>query len=274
MRPCDLDDDKIYKNLDDRLGADTTPTLGAVLKSQIADVFGEDALDEDFVIELASADDVVKSIVGGNHEIHDAAMDVYGATDVLAAVCRIVRGMGVESDGAKKIMDMFEWDSHWPEADEIGGEFTGDVIETDSCDGYVNVGDAYMVSESALTPAQRSRVVDGCYTPPARIALAMRAMRELAGHCFLCVDADPPGDDWEDGPDEDVHVIAVVTHDGSEHMFGEVVNNPHIAQYLVADAGAIHAKLKNELDEAFAGPMSGDKWPDASGRIFGWIINR
>ncbi len=81
--------------------------------------------------------------------------DTYGNTNkVLVALAERAAGLHYDSPDAKAILDEEDWANHWPVVD-ADGLLTGDVVETDDCDNYLNVADMAMISDDDVRPKQR-----------------------------------------------------------------------------------------------------------------------
>ena len=83
--------------------------------------------------------------------------NTFGNTNTeLVALAERATGMRYDSPDAKAILNEADWTSHWPvvDADSL---LTGDVVETDDCDDYWNVGDEAMIAEDDLHPGQRGQ---------------------------------------------------------------------------------------------------------------------
>lgn len=93
--------------------------------------------------------------------------DTYGNTNKkLRRLAEEAAGLHYKSVEADKILDQTDWQNHWPVID-ADGELTGDVVETDDCDNYVNVGDMAMIDIDDLPASKRRTIeqekIDGTY---------------------------------------------------------------------------------------------------------------
>lgn len=87
--------------------------------------------------------------------------NTFGNTnEPLHALAEEAVGLRYDSPEAKVILDREDWANHWPVVD-ADGILTGDVVETDDCDGYLNVADEAMIAVEDLRPGQRSVALDG-----------------------------------------------------------------------------------------------------------------
>ena len=91
----------------------------------------------------------------------DEWLDNLSQTVICGALCAEARGLRYDSPEAKKILDRWTWDNHWPLVNN-DGTLTGDVIESEECSrgDYRNVDDMAMIAFCDLTPDQARALTD------------------------------------------------------------------------------------------------------------------
>ena len=85
-------------------------------------------------------------------------LDTYGNTNKsLVALAQEASGLRYDSAEAEAILGREDWADHWPVCD-AEGHLTGDVVETDDCEGYASVANEAMVAIADLPEDEQRRI--------------------------------------------------------------------------------------------------------------------